>query len=43
MLRFKIQVLNNLFSEMITGNRYPMLIIDKNIKNYSGNFNAQKD
>ena len=27
---------------MITGNRYPMLIIDKNIKNYSGNFNAQK-
>ncbi len=40
--KIQIQVLNNLFSEMITSNRYPMLIIDKNIKNNSGNFNAQK-
>ena len=30
--KLQIQVLNNLFSEMITSNRYPMLIIDKNKK-----------
>ena len=40
--KIQIQVLNNLFSEMITSNRYPMLIIDKNIKNNFDNFNAQK-
>lgn len=40
--KVQIQVLNNLFSEMITKNRYPMLIVDKNDKKNSNNFNAQK-